>query len=180
MRQFRQENFFSICKSCEIGCCRGARPPIITSRRMTIEKYLRAEGVKIEEPFVKSLYTFPREDENGYCIFFDRGTRKCRVYPVKPETCVSGTITFDINPKTGKIEWFLKMEKICPLAGILCENKKTLFNHLKSAKRELLILVHDLDAKELNAILKIEEPETFKIGEDEVDPEILTKLRLFR
>jgi hypothetical protein len=95
---------------------------------------------------------------------------------VKPETCVAGPITFDINTETGKIEWFLKMEKICPLAGILYRDQETLNKHLKSAKRELLQLVRDLEAESLRAILKIEEPDTFKIDEDKLDKEVLSKL----
>jgi hypothetical protein len=118
-------------------------------------------------------YVFPREDEEGYCVFHDKETRKCLIHPVKPETCVAGPITFDINLETGKIEWFLKTEKICPLAGKLYKNQKMLQKHLKSAKKEILKLVHQLDSKALKAILKIEEPETFKIGEDEIEKEKL-------
>lgn len=113
-------------------------------------------------------YVFPREDEEGYCVFHEKETKKCIIHPVKPETCVAGPITFDVNPKTGKIEWYLKMEKICPLAGKLYRNTKMLETHLKSAKKEILRLIRQLDAKALNAILKIEEPETFKIDETEI------------
>lgn len=95
---------------------------------------------------------------------------------MKPETCVAGPITFDINMKTGKIEWFLKMEKICRLADALFKNEEALRGHLISAKRELLQLVQDLDAKPLKAILKIDELDTFKIGEDSLSLEILSKL----
>jgi hypothetical protein len=118
-------------------------------------------------------YVFPREDEEGYCVFHDKETRKCLIHPVKPETCVAGPITFDINLETGKIEWFLKTEKICPLAGKLYKNQEMLQKHLKSAKKEILKLVHQLDPKALKTILKIEEPETFKIGEDEIEKEKL-------
>jgi len=95
---------------------------------------------------------------------------------VKPETCVAGPITFDINIKTRKIEWHLKMEKICPLAGVLYKNKGVLKKHLESAKREILNLVSELDSEALKAILKIEEPELFKIGEDNIGKDILDKL----
>jgi len=124
------------------------------------------------------MYTFPKENKGGNCIFFNKGTGRCIIHLVKPETCVSGPVTFDINLKTGKIEWFLKMEKICPLAGILYKDKDALWSHLEFAKREIITLVHDLNPEELSAILKIEELETFKIGEDELDPKILVKLRV--
>jgi hypothetical protein len=90
---------------------------------------------------------------------------------------VAGPITFNINPQTSKIEWFLKTEKICPLAGALFNSKVELQRHMASAKRELLTLVHDLDAEALQAILTIEEPDTFKIGEDDLDAEVLSKLK---
>ena len=98
------------------------------------------------------------------------------MHPVKPETCVAGPITFDINKKTGKIEWYLKLEKICPLAGIMNRDKEALKEHLKVAKREILQLVRELPPKALQAILRIEEPDTFRIDEDELSEDILRKL----
>lgn len=174
--EFRQVDFFDICSRCKISCCQGARPPITQRRKEILDNYLAAQGMKVEDPFTKTDYIFPREDHDGYCVFFDRESRKCLVQPVKPETCVAGPITFDINLKTGKIEWFLKSNKICPLAGFLHVNRKELAKHLNSAKRELQILVQELDGKALLAILKIEEKETFKIGEDGLDPQVLERI----
>jgi len=175
--QKRQANFFQVCDNCKTGCCKGAKPPIAAKRKAIIEGYLKAERVKIETPFDEKVYTFPRETEGGYCIFFQEDTRRCQIHPVKPETCVAGPITFDINLHTGKIEWFLKKEAICPLAGKLYKDEKALLSHMESAKREILSLMHDLNAAELHEILKIEEPETFKIGEDDLDPVVLAKLK---
>jgi len=101
------------------------------------------------------------------------------VHSVKPETCVAGPVTFYINLQTGKIEWFLKSERICSLAGVLYKDKEALERHLSLAKKELQRLVRELDAEALCAILKIEEPETFKIGEDSLNPEVLGKLTKF-
>jgi len=129
-------------------------------------------------PFENRAYSFPRETEDGYCIFLDKTTQKCLIHTVKPETCVAGPITFDINRQTGKIEWFLKMEKICPLTSDLYRDKEVFDRHLKSAKREILRLVRDLDAVALQAILTIEEPDTFKIGEDNLDSRTLARLKL--
>jgi len=95
---------------------------------------------------------------------------------VKPETCVAGPITFDINTKTQKIEWHLKKETVCALAGGLFRDKRRLTKHLALAKREIQQLVKELDAEDLTAILKIEEPETFKIEEDIVEKDVLHKL----
>jgi len=71
----------------------------------------------------------------------------------------------------------LKTETICPLAGALHRDKRALKNHLESARRELLKLVHHLDIEALCAILKIEEPDTFKIGVEDLDIKVLMKLK---
>ena len=176
----RQANFFHVCGNCPISCCVGARPPVTSKRKAIINNYLKATGLSIEKAFEETgRYTFPRETEGNQCVFMDHNTKKCRIHPVKPETCVAGPITFDINTKTEKIEWFLKTEKICPLAGALNRNKSLLQNHFESARRELLRLVQDLDSVALRAVLKIEEPDTFKIGEEGLNFEVLAKLKLF-
>ena len=95
---------------------------------------------------------------------------------MKPETCVAGPITFDVNAETGRIEWFIKMDRICPLAGAVYQNKQLLQKHLASAKREVLQLLAQLTAEELKAVLKKDEPETFKIEEDALEKELLRKL----
>ena len=172
----RQTDFFDICGQCKISCCQNARPPTTIERRRIIEAYLKKQRIPVENPFVRTAYTFPREDAEGYCVFCDKKTRKCLIHPVKPETCVAGPITFDINMPNRKIEWYLKKEEICPLAGVLYKNKGTLQKHLKSAKKEIFRLVSELDSEALKAILKIEEPETFKIDEDNAGKDILGKL----
>lgn len=84
---------------------------------------------------------------------------------MKPETCVAGPITFDIDHKTGKPVWFIKMDCICPLAALVYENKATLRKHLKSAEKEISMLLEGLDPLELAAILKKDEPETFRLND---------------
>jgi Fe-S-cluster containining protein len=176
--QPRQANFFNVCEKCPTSCCVGARPPLTSKRKAIINNYLKATSLAIENTFEeKNIYTFPKETEGNQCVFLNKNTKKCRIHSAKPETCVAGPITFDINVQTGKIEWFLKTEKICPLAGALYRNKSMLQSHLESARKELLRLVTDLDAEALHAILKIEEPDTFKIGEEDLNPEILAKLK---
>jgi hypothetical protein len=96
---------------------------------------------------------------------------------VKPETCVAGPITFDINLQTGKIEFYLKFERICSLAGKLKKDQVALEKHLNSAKQELLTLVGELDFEALSAILQITETETYKIGESSLSEDVLERLR---
>lgn len=172
----RQTDFFEICSKCKIDCCRDARPPITSKRKQIIEEYLKRNGIAIEKPFSVAEYTFPREDASGHCVFYDKNSKKCKVHPVKPETCAAGPVTFDINKKTQKIEWYLKTEEICHLAGVLYKNKNMLERHFEQAKREVLTLVRELNPKALKAILKRDEPDTFKIGEDEIGEDVLSKL----
>jgi Fe-S-cluster containining protein len=137
---------------------------------------LKEQKIPVENPFLQASYTFPKRDVNGCCVFYDKKTRKCLVHPVKPETCVAGPITFDINLKSQKIEWYLKMEKICALAGAMYRNKTVLKKHFKSAKKEILQLVSDLDPEALKIVLEREEPETFKLAEDSIGKDALDKL----
>jgi Fe-S-cluster containining protein len=164
----RQSDFFNVCCNCktDYGCCHGTRPPITKQRKRIIEDYLRKQKIPAVDAFVREEYVFPRENEEGYCVFHDMKTRKCKIHAVKPETCVAGPITFDTNKKSGKVEWFIKKDGICPLAGAVYADKKVLQKHLGSARRELKRLVEGLSPLELEAILKKDEPETFKIGEE--------------
>jgi len=173
----RQSDFFVVCGNCPKSCCNGARPPLTSKRKEIIQNFLKTNRIFVHNPFQSGEYSFPRETEDGSCILLDKTTKRCRIHPVKPETCVAGPITFDINPETEKIEWFLKIDKICHLAGTLYQDKEALGKHMKSAKLEILRLVRDLDARALRAILTIEEPDTFKIGEDNLDSEVVAKLK---
>jgi Fe-S-cluster containining protein len=174
----RQSNFFDVCSKCKTGysCCFGTRPPITTERRKIIEAYLKESGIYVKHPFTEEGYVFPSEQADGYCVFHDKETRKCRIHAVKPETCVAGPITFDINRRSGKVEWFIKMDKICPLAGVVYDDKRLLQKHAESAKRELWKLIGGLGSEALKAILDKDEPETFKIGEDDAVKDIMDKL----
>jgi Fe-S-cluster containining protein len=174
----RQSNFFDVCSNCRTSysCCNDTTPPVTSERRKIIETYLEENRIPIENPFVRTGYVFPRLSAGGYCVFHDTKTKKCVIHPVKPETCVAGPITFDVNLKTGKIEWFVKMDKICQLSGAVYQDKNLLQKHLENAKREVLRLVNQLTAEELNAILKKDEPETFKIDEDDLEKQVLCKL----
>jgi len=174
---YQQDEFSTICEHCKSVCCKGARPPVIPRRAHIIKEYLLSRKISIEEPFEKSNYTFPREREE-YCIFFDAERIKCLIHSAKPETCVAGPITFDINLKKACIEWYLKTGKSCALAGTLYLNKDKLREHLSIARREILILLDGLSPMETHTILRIEEPETFKIAEDQLDPHLLVKLHV--
>ena len=139
---------------------------------------MQKQKISIKEPFAKADYSYPAVDEEVFCRLFNKQTGKCSVHPVKPETCVSGPITFDINFKTKKVEWFLKKEELCAFAGVLYRNQAAFKEHLEVAKKQITQLIGELSAEELRAIVKIDEPQTFKIGEDDLPANVARKLGL--
>jgi hypothetical protein len=50
-------------------------------------------GIGLENLFEDGKYVFPRETVGGRCLFLDEPTKRCKIHPVKPETCVAGPIT---------------------------------------------------------------------------------------
>ncbi len=178
VKKRRQADFFETCRQCKTGysCCHETAPPITHKRRRIIESYLKKEKVAIDEPFVESEYVFPRLDADGFCVFHDRRTRKCSIHSVKPETCVAGPITFEIDVRTQKVELFVKMKEICPLGEVVYSDKELLHAHVGCARREILRLVRQLDSRALEAILRRDEPETLKIGEENIGADVIRKL----
>jgi hypothetical protein len=112
----------------------------------------------------------------GFCVFYDKDTRKCLVHPVKPETCRAGPVTFDVNRRTRKVEWYLKSSEVCALARTLRGSDNLFRAHFSVAKEEILRLICELEPKALQAILKIEEPQAVKIGEDDLPMGVIEKL----
>lgn len=143
-----------------------------------IENFLKVDKGHVEMLFTKRDFTFPSVDSNDYCIFYDKTKKNCRIHQVKPETCRAGPITFDINRQTKKVEWFLKESRLCALAGRLFFNPQKFNDHFKIAKHEIMQLIRQLDSESLIAILRREESQTFKIGEDPLPNEVLSKLRI--
>lgn len=134
--------------------------------------------MKVDKPFTKQAYSYASVDETVLCIFNSKQTKRCTVHSVKPETCRAGPITFDINTKNKKLEYFLKKSEICAYAGELYKNKTSFNDHFEVAKKEIKRLVKELDADELRALMKIEEPQTFKVGEEDLPAKVVRKLGL--
>jgi len=169
---------FDVCCQCERGCCQDVKPPLTLKRKKIIEDYLVEQRIRVERPFVNEAYSFPAVDAMGFCVFYGKDTRKCLVHPVKPETCRAGPVTFDINRRTRKVEWYLKASEVCALAKTLCGNDNLFRAHFRVAKEEILRLICELDSGALQAILRIEEPQTVKIGEDDLPMGVIEKLGL--
>jgi uncharacterized protein len=169
---------FNVCSQCKIICCQDAKPPLTENRKKIIKQHLEKQKINLKNPFTTESYSYPSVDEQVYCRLFSKKTGKCMVHEVKPETCVAGPVTFDINFKTRKIEYFLKMSEICGYAGELFNDKAAFKTHFDEAKKELTRLICELDAEELRAIVKVEEPKTFKVGEDDLPAAVVKKLGL--
>jgi Fe-S-cluster containining protein len=167
---------FEVCCRCKSICCQDAKPPLTLKRQKIIKDYLEKQKIHIDNLFSHEQYSFPAVDKLGFCLFYDRKTGKCLVHPVKPETCRAGPVTFDISCQTGKVEWYLKKPEICAFVEMLYENRDLFREHFKVAREEILRIICELDAEALRAILKIEEPQTFKIGEDALPKGVLEKL----
>ena len=170
---------FDVCSECKLICCQDANPPLTLNRRKILTQFVKEQKMRVVgDLFAGEEYSHPATDENAICKFYDKTTRKCLVHPVKPETCRAGPITFDINLKTRKVEFYLKKAEICGFAGILFKNKVSLKQHLDAAKEEILPLIIGLEATSLKAILEIPEPQTFKIDETDLPKELMVKLGL--
>ncbi len=154
------------------------RPPLTLERQQKIRKYVKAKGISVRNLFENRGYVFPCETEDGRCIFLDKPTKRCNIHPVKPETCVAGPVTFNINIKTGKIEWFFKTGEVCLLATHLHKDQAKYAKHMRSAKKEILRLLRGLDVNALRAILAVEELDTVKVDEANAPPEVLAKLKM--
>jgi Fe-S-cluster containining protein len=148
------------------------------SRKKIIKSYLEEQKINVEKPFTTEAYSYPSIDKELLCKFNNKKTKKCMVHPVKPETCRAGPITFDINFSTKKVQWFLKKSEICAYAGMLYNDKAAFTDHFEVAKKEIMRLIKELSADELRELMKIDEPQTFKVGEDDLPIEVVRKLGL--
>ena len=169
---------YDVCSKCKIICCQDAKPPLSKSRKKILKEYLGKQKINGDKLFTKESYSYPSVDEQVLCIFNSKETNRCIVHSVKPETCRAGPITFDINSKTKKIQYFLKKTEICAYAGELFKNKASFKEHYEVAKREITRLIEELSANELRELMKIDEPQTFKVGEDDLPVEVVKKLGL--
>lgn len=169
---------FDVCSQCKSICCQDAKPPLTEKRKKILSEFIEKQKISVSEPFSKEQYCYPAVDDEVYCKLFNKQTGKCSVHPVKPETCVSGPVTFDINFNAKKVEWFLKKDELCAFAGILYKNQASFKDHLEIAKKQIMQLISELSAEELRAIMKVEEPLTFKVGEDDLPAQVALMLGL--
>lgn len=141
---------------CGWYCCINAHPPV---SRACSERLIAA-GVS-PGMFEYTGYKRLKVKENGVCILYEQG--KCRIHAVKPETCRAGPFTFDVQVNV--IEIFLKFESICPLVKLLKETPEAYRLQYDLAIRSITHIVRNLTDDEIDAICRIDEPETEKVTE---------------
>jgi len=141
---------------CGGHCCDEAHPPI----SQTCEQRLLAAGVPVTA-FETTGYRRLRVNPDNTCILMKEGM--CKIHAIKPETCRAGPFTFDVNGDM--IRLFLKHESICPIVSLLKEVPEAYEQQYDLAVKNLTNLVAHLTDVEIDAINRIEEPETDLVAE---------------
>lgn len=146
------------CDDCHLagGCCFEARPPLSQKRiDMLMENGVSADAIE----FVG--YKRLRLRQDGFCVLFRDG--KCSIHDIKPETCVAGPFTFDIEGDMLQI--FLKRESICPMVRFLRANRKAYDALFETSVEKIMDLIRSVPEEEMAQILQIDEPQTDLVAE---------------
>ena len=146
------------CDDCHLagGCCFEARPPLSQKRiDILMENGVSADAIE----FVG--YKRLRLRQDGFCVLFRDG--KCSIHDIKPETCVAGPFTFDIEDDMLQI--FLKRESICPMVRFLRANRKAYDALFETSVEKILDLIRSVPEEEMAQILQIDEPQTDLVAE---------------
>ena len=140
----------------ERNCCYEARPPLSQDRiNILLENGISPDV--IDSAGYKRLHL----KADGFCVLFQNG--KCTIHSFKPETCIAGPFTFDINGTVLQI--FLKRESICPMVRFLKADRKAYDELFDISVKKIIDLVKAVPALEMAEILKIEEPDTDLVAE---------------
>lgn len=151
-----EERAEAICAECGGRCCYDAHPPLTPGKVAE----LRAKGVP---PSVIEYtgYTRMKAHDDGMCVMCSGG--RCRIHAFKPDTCVAGPFTFDVQDHTLRL--FLKDESLCPLVPYLVADPEAYATQYQKAVKSLTSLVRSLPADDLDAINRIPEPDTTLVAE---------------
>jgi Fe-S-cluster containining protein len=77
------------CKNCGF-CCQGESTISLSPEEISrIAKYLNLSEEEFQKLYTvkKGKYRIEMKTKDGYCIFFDKKTKKCKIHPVKPDKC---------------------------------------------------------------------------------------------
>ena len=142
----------AVCMACGGRCCDEAHPPVSQERY----RALIAAGVPEASFEYGEGYFRLRTHKDSTCILMK--DHKCTCHTVKPETCRAGPFTFDVEGDTIRI--FLKHASICPVIPLLTEQTAAYHQQYERAAENITRLVAGLPEEEIEAISRIEEPET--------------------
>jgi Fe-S-cluster containining protein len=142
----------AICMACGGHCCDEAHPPVSQERY----RALIAAGIPTASFERKEGYFRLRTHKDNTCILMV--DHKCTCHAIKPETCRAGPFTFDVVNDTIRI--FLKQASICPIVPLLKEQPAAYHQQYERAAENIVRLVYGLPKEEIEAINRIEEPET--------------------
>ena len=146
------------CDDCHLagGCCFEARPPLSQKRiDILMEKGVSPDAMEF------AGYKRLRLRQDGFCVLFRDG--KCSIHDIKPETCVAGPFTFDIEGDMLQI--FLKRESICPMVRFLRANRKAYDALFETSVEKIMDLIRSVPEEEMAQILQIDEPQTDLVAE---------------
>ncbi len=116
--------------------------PLDSKPQKNLANIPKRTKINLKDPFTTEDYYLPSSRRRALLqAYLTSQTGKCMVHPVKPETCVAGPVTFNINFCTKKVEWFLKTKELCAFAGVLFEDKAAFKEHFEVAKSKLLRLL---------------------------------------
>ncbi|WP_292428074.1 YkgJ family cysteine cluster protein [Methanoregula sp.] len=136
---------------CGGRCCDDAHPPI----SMNCQQRLITAGVSLTA-FETRGYRRLRTNPDHTCILMNDSM--CMIHAIKPETCRAGPFTFDVDGDTIRI--FLKHASICPIVTLLKEVPEAYGQQYDLAIENITNLVAHLTDAEIDAINRIDEPDT--------------------
>ena len=113
------------CLTCG-ACCKGTEMPLL---REDVER-LEELGLKRENFAVESEGFFRLRNVGGYCVFYDTGSGRCKVYDARPLGCRLYPLVFDE-------ERGVLLDPECPLAGFFSEECSELEGALLLLRRVL-------------------------------------------
>ena len=142
--------------NCGGHCCDDAHPPI----SMNCHQRLIAAGVS-PAVFETNGYRRLRTHPDHTCILMKDSM--CLIHAIKPETCRAGPFTFEVTGD--KIRIFLKHESICPIVPLLKEVPEAYGQQFDLAIQNITNLVAHLTDEEIDAVNRIDEPDTDLVAE---------------
>jgi Fe-S-cluster containining protein len=156
MNQITYDLLTQICTKCGGRCCYYSKPPLTEERiSILLENGITFDDIKFGDHRQLDCRS------TGFCVGYSEG--RCRVQNVKPETCQAGPFTFDVQ--NGKLEIFIKKDRICELVTFLKGNPSAYNEQFEMAVQSIIHLVRSLPPEELHSVCKVEEPETEKVAE---------------